>query len=169
MTLFRFKQFGIEQNLSAMKVGTDGVLLGAWSGKHLQSNKKNSDQKFLDIGTGTGLITLMLAQRFENAVIDAIEIDENAVKQAEINIKNSPWSNRIQIYKSSLQDFICNPPSHYDLIVCNPPYFSNGWKVSDKQRELARHTKHLTAFFISFYFSDILLHFTNCNCRHRNG
>jgi len=133
---FSFKQFTIYQHLCAMKVGTDGVLLGAWA------NTENT-KRILDIGTGTGLIALMLAQR-TNAQIDAIDIDNDAVLQALDNVKNSPWCERINVYKTALQDFRLNETEKYDLIVSNPPYFNNSLKAPKANRTIARHTASLT-------------------------
>lgn len=131
---FEFKQFTIYQDGSAMKVGTDGVLLGAWANT---DGKKN----ILDIGTGTGLIAIMAAQRNSEAMIDAIEIDPESGKQAEENVERTEWSNRINIIVSSLQDFV--PEKKYDLIVSNPPFFNNSTKAAGKQRTDARHTYSL--------------------------
>jgi tRNA1Val (adenine37-N6)-methyltransferase len=133
--MFQFKQFTIQQNKCAMKVGTDGVLLGAWT------NVENTKQ-ILDIGTGTGLIALMLAQRQPNAEIDAIEIEENAYKQAVENIQNTKWQDRISVFHSSLQEFETN--KKYDLIVSNPPYFSQSLKNPDIYRKTARHNDTLS-------------------------
>ena len=133
--MFRFKQFGIAQDKCAMKVGTDGTLLGAWA-------KANNPQQILDIGTGTGLIAMMLAQRFENAQVKAIEIDANASQQAAENFQNTPWSNRLSVEHISLQGF--QHPSLFDLIVSNPPYFENNLKGNNKQRTQARHTDTLS-------------------------
>ena len=133
---FRFKNFTVFQNNCAMKVGTDGVLLGAWAECAGASN-------ILDIGTGTGLISLMLAQR-SNANIDAIEIDTNAYLQAKENILNSEWKNRIEIFNISFQDFNTNKSSVYDLIVTNPPYFINSLKAKNTERTNARHNNLLT-------------------------
>ena len=138
---FQFKQFRIEQNHAAMRVGTDGVLLGAWV-------KKSDYSRILDIGTGTGLLALMLAQRF-NAEIDAIDIDINAINDAKQNVSNSPWKNQINVFHSSIQDFSKITKHNYDLIVCNPPFFNNGVKPKDDKRKLARHTDSLS-------FSDLL-------------
>jgi tRNA1Val (adenine37-N6)-methyltransferase len=113
-----------------MKVGTDGVLLGAW----IQCLDEKS---ILDIGTGTGLVALMLAQR-SNAQIDAIDIDDESCLQAKENIQASPWSERIRIVHSSLQDY--NPSRKYDLIVSNPPYFLQSFAPADEARNRARHT-----------------------------
>jgi len=131
---FEFKQFTIYQDGSAMKVGTDGVLLGAWADIN---NKKN----ILDIGTGTGLIAIMAAQRNSNALIDAIEIDSEASKQALENVKRTKWCDRINVINISLQDFITD--MKYDLIVSNPPFFNNSTKAAEKQRTDARHTYSL--------------------------
>ncbi|MBO7457555.1 MAG: methyltransferase [Paludibacteraceae bacterium] len=129
---FRFKQFTVWHDQCAMKVGTDGVLLGAWcpKGTHI-----------LDVGTGSGLIALMAAQRFPEASVDAIDIDEAAVEQAQENFAASPWSDRLHAYLSPLQNWSNH---QYDLIVSNPPYFQNGLKNPDKARQAARHTDTLS-------------------------
>lgn len=132
---FQFKQFKITQNNAAMKVGTDGVLLGAWTNC---SNAKN----ILDIGTGTGLIALMLAQR-SNATITGIDIDEGAIEDAVQNTETSPWTNRIEIKHTSLQDFALLAQNTFDLIVSNPPFFENSLKADTKSRTRARHTDSL--------------------------
>jgi tRNA1Val (adenine37-N6)-methyltransferase len=116
-----------------MKVGVDGVLLGAWA-------DCRNIQFALDVGTGSGLIALMLAQR-SDASIHAIDIDENAYQQAEINFNNSPFYNRLSIEQISFQDF--SSSVRYDLIVSNPPYFTHSMKSPDKNRNLARHNDHL--------------------------
>ena len=118
-----------------MKVGTDGVLLGAWVDLSKADN-------ILDIGTGTGLIALMLAQRC-SASIDAIEIDEAAASQALENVRLSPWKMRVKVIHSSLQEFI-SPNKPYNLIVTNPPYFINALPAPDKKRALARHSQQLS-------------------------
>ena len=130
---FRFKQFTVYHDLCAMKVGIDGVLLGAWADCR---NIKYG----LDVGTGSGLIALMLAQRSE-AFIHAIDIDENACKQAGINFNNSPFCDRLSIEPIAFQDF--SSSVRYDLIVSNPPYFAHSLKSPDKNRNLARHNDHL--------------------------
>lgn len=136
-TYFQFKQFTIHQDRCAMKVGTDGVVLGAWS-------EPATAQRILDIGTGTGLIALMVAQR-TGAFIDAIDIDEEAYIQAKGNANASAFSQRIQVYHSSLQAFKEHPAAGtYDLIISNPPYFSNSLKSPDRQRTTARHTDTLS-------------------------
>jgi tRNA1Val (adenine37-N6)-methyltransferase len=115
---FTFKQFTIQQDRCAMKVGTDGVLLGAWT------SLENNPQSILDIGAGTGLIALMLAQRSAAEQIDAIEIDEDAYEQCVDNFENSPWADRLFCFHASLDEFAEEPEDEkYDLIVSNPPYF----------------------------------------------
>lgn len=132
---FNFKQFSIQQQDCAMKVGTDGVLLGAWV---------NTDnvKTVLDIGTGTGLLALMIAQRTNNAIINAIEIESQAARQAEENILRSPWASNIKVHHCSLADY--QSQSLYDLIVCNPPFFLNSLESEDRQRNLARHQSELS-------------------------
>ena len=139
---FRFKKFTIEQDRCAMKVGTDGVLLGAWA-------EIASAERILDIGTGTGLIALMCAQRNELAQIHAIEIDSAAAEQAGENILNSQFSERIELQQVALQEF--NPSKEYDAIICNPPFFNSGTNSPVAERNQARHT-------ISLSISDLLLH-----------
>lgn len=118
-----------------MKVGTDGVLLGAWANCEESKN-------VLDIGTGTGLIALMIAQR-SNATIDAIEIDNEASGQALENVEKSPWSERVNILNRSFQDFSESITPKYDLIVTNPPYFQNSLFTPDQKRTDARHNSNL--------------------------
>lgn len=113
-----------------MKVGTDGVLLGAWA-----SIARASD--ILDIGTGTGLIALMAAQRNKSAEICAIEINENAYKQANENIKNSPWSKRIKLFHEDILHF--KPKQKFDSIICNPPFFIHSTPTPNQDRNTARH------------------------------
>ncbi|MDR1698554.1 MAG: methyltransferase [Prevotellaceae bacterium] len=131
---FQFKQFTVWHHRTAMKVGTDGVLLGAWA------DVKNA-QAILDIGTGTGLIALMLAQR-SDAVIDAIEIEKNAYGQACENVGASLWQDRMNVIHTSLQDF--KPQKNYDLIVSNPPYFVQSLKNPSQEKTLARHNDTLS-------------------------
>jgi len=119
-----------------MKVGTDGVLMGAWASVDAKS-------KILDIGTGTGLIALMLAQR-SKAWVYAIEIDGNAALQATENALESPWAERIHVIHSSFQNFRETVSSEYDLIVCNPPFFSKSLKTETHSRNLARHDDELS-------------------------
>jgi len=133
---FSFKQFTVWHDKCAMKVGTDGVLLGAWT----DVSNANS---VLDIGTGTGLVALMIAQRC-NADIFAIEIDNNAVIQATDNKNRSPWSERISIIQGDFKTFESN--TKFDVIVSNPPYFSNSLLPPDIKRSTARHTNELSYY-----------------------
>lgn len=130
--MFNFKQFTINQDKAAMKVGTDGVLLGAW----IDVEKKH---KILDVGTGTGLIALMCAQRNCNASILGIDVDESAYIQAKENVELSPWKERIEIKHVSFQNFCHNNKEKFDLIVSNPPFFRNSQKTPQKSRTVARH------------------------------
>jgi len=119
-----------------MKVGIDGVLLGAWA-------TTDNTKKTLDIGTGTGLIALMIAQR-SSATIQAIDIDESAILQTRENISNSLWAERISAQQTSLQEFAKSTTERFDLIVSNPPYFVNSTKAPAQSRNTARHTDMLT-------------------------
>ncbi|PTT52789.1 tRNA1(Val) (adenine(37)-N6)-methyltransferase, partial [Aeromonas sp. HMWF014] len=128
---FTFKQFHIEHDRCAMKVGTDGILLGAWA-------PVANASRVLDIGTGSGLIALMLAQRSRSdCLIDGVELDRDAATQARANVAASPWTSRVNIVENAIQDYRAPP---YDLIVSNPPYFVAGQSFSDPARALARHT-----------------------------
>ena len=132
---FCFKQFSIKHDKCAMKVGTDAVLLGAWT-------SPDNSERILDIGTGTGIIALMLAQK-SSANIDAIDIDENACLQAKENINNSKWNNKISVHHTSLQKFSENTSAKYDLIISNPPYFIDCSKATGLERTNARHADTL--------------------------
>tara|TARA_B100000795_G_scaffold259678_1_gene234861 strand:+ start:1170 stop:1865 length:696 start_codon:yes stop_codon:yes gene_type:complete len=133
MSVFKFKEFSVIQEKSAMKVGTDGVLLGCW----VACEKANN---ILDIGCGTGLISLMLAQRNLNCNVIGIEIDKLASKEALLNICNSDWKERVGVKQTSLQDFA--PQIKFDLIISNPPFFSQN--KSQQSRDIARHTNMLS-------------------------
>ena len=130
--MFQFKQFSVEQDRCAMKIGTDGVLLGAWT--PIPENIFS----VLDIGAGTGIIALMLAQRTHAEQIDALEIDEEAYEQAVENFENSPWGDRLFCFHAGLDEFIEEPEDEYDLIVSNPPFFTEDYKTENEQRDLAR-------------------------------
>ena len=133
---FQFKQFRIVQERSAMKVGMDGVLLGAWA-------DVSTARRILDVGTGTGLVALMMAQKKSNVQVDAIEIDAEAYREAAFNVQQSAWANRIQVQSISFQDFLETTSGNYDLIVSNPPFFTNGVKAPDENRSQARHADAL--------------------------
>ena len=152
MNIFRYKQFNIVQEHAAMKVGTDSDLLGtlAAGGHHI-----------LDIGTGTGVLSLMMAQRFPEALITAVEIDDNAVLDAQVNFEASPFRDRIHLKHTSFQDYLKEvypgeQPTHdltkhdtrkegarYDCVICNPPYFDKSLEPDDQGRLRARHTSSL--------------------------
>ena len=129
---FRFKQFTVEHTRCAMKVGTDGVRLGAWA---------RGGDTILDIGTGSGLIALFMAQRYPSGKIVAIDVDAGAVLQARINVSNSAFSDRITIIEKPLQEFCAG---QFGSIVCNPPFFVNSLKNRDGQKAMARHADTLT-------------------------
>ena len=170
---FKFQQFIVRHDRCAMKVGTDGVLLGAWAEPAVSIQP--SAFSILDVGTGSGLVALMLAQRFPQAHIDAIDIDKSAIEQAAENFAASPWSDRLHTFHARFQDWQSHSvPSlervkssarsdarwssveqpregFYSLIVSNPPYFQNSLKNPDKSRQTARHTDTLT-------YSELLQH-----------
>lgn len=133
---FQFKQFRIEQDACAMKVSTDACIQGAWT------PVTSSVKTVLDIGAGTGLLSLMIAQRNEHAIIDAIEIDPSATKQANENFIRSPWSERLCVQNFDIRQIDFN--RKYDLIVCNPPFFGNSLLGERTQRNIARHTLSLS-------------------------
>lgn len=133
---FQFKQFSVAHDRSTHKIGTDGVLLGAWA-------DVSNVQYILDVGTGTGVIALMMAQRTaEPVLIDAVEIEKEDHEQALQNVLQSPWASKISVHHTAIQNF---SPSHpYDLVISNPPYFINSWKPPEKKRSQARHTHELS-------------------------
>lgn len=133
---FFFRQFAIRQEGAVHPMGTDSVLLGAWS-------PVEKSRRILDIGTGTGILALMLAQRNHSASIDAVEFDEATANCARENILLSPWPNRIHLVQSSIQEYVPGEPAPYDLIVSNPPFFSEISLASDVRRRLGRHQSAL--------------------------
>lgn len=141
IAVFRFKSFSVVQEKSAMKIGTDGVLLGAWV-------KTENPTRILDIGTGTGLISLMLAQRYPKAQITAIEIDSDSFEEAKYNFEESPFHERISAMHRSLQKY--DSPEKFDLIVSNPPFFELTHK-QNSSRNTARQQSELK-------FSDLIFH-----------
>ena len=135
--MFRFKQFTIRQDRTAMKVCTDACLLGAWAGV-------TPGTRLLDIGTGTGLLALMAAQRNPTALIDAVELDEAAAGQAHENVAASPFAERITVYHTAIQTYLTNVPSLvYDHILTNPPFFVNSLRSPSRAVNRALHTDEL--------------------------
>jgi len=132
LSTFQFKQFKVNQDRCAMKIGADSVLLGAWC------PIDNNPFSVLDIGAGTGILSLMLAQRSNALQIDAIEIDENAYEQCVENFESSPWGDRLFCFHAGLDEFVEEPEDKYDLIVSNPPFYSEDFKTGNEQRDLAR-------------------------------
>ena len=135
--MFAFQQFTIHQDRCAMKVGVDSVLLGA------AADLPSFCYHALDIGTGTGLLALMLAQRLPLCDIDAVELNVDAANQAAENVAASPFADRVRVHQGRVQDF--RPKQSYDLIICNPPYFTNGVPSSNPARQQARHTDTLSS------------------------
>ena len=136
MSVFQFKQFTIYQDLAGMKVGTDSIILGS------AIKIKSKYKRILDVGTGTGLLSLMLAQKSTNSNITAVEIDSNSYHQAKINIDKSKWRNRINLIHADAKQLEID--HKYDLIICNPPYFSNSKKSMIISKNSARHQVELT-------------------------
>lgn len=132
MSTFKFKQFSVQHDKCAMKIGTDGVLLGAWC------PIDNNPFSVLDIGAGTGILSLMLAQRSNAEQIDSLEIDEEAYEQCVENYENSPWRDRLFCFHAGLDEFVEEPEDEYDIIVSNPPFYSEKYKSDNSQRDLAR-------------------------------
>lgn len=153
---FQFKQFTIAQDKCAMKIGTDGVLLGAWVSLHHQPDS------ILDIGTGTGVIALQLAQRCESQRIDAIEIDTDAYIQATQNFETSAWGDRLFCFHGAVQDFtqeLLDDASEegYDLIVANPPFYTDDYKTVDTSRNKARFTDTLPFQHLAICAANLLM------------
>ncbi len=149
-TIFQFKQFKVNQDKTAMKIGTDAVLLGAWADVSYEPNS------ILDVGTGTGVIALQMAQRSYAEVIDAIEIEDNAYEQAVENFEASPWNDRLFCYHASFQEFFDEVEDQYDLIISNPPFYTDHYKSKDEARDLARFTDTLP-FDVLLYGTHLLL------------
>ena len=138
---FYFKEFTIDQDKTAMKVGTDAVLLGAWC------SLETCPDTILDVGSGTGLISLMMAQRSDAETIDAVEIDPDAYEQNVANFEKSGWSDRLFCYHSSFQDFsqeMKEEDEEYDLIISNPPFYNDNFETNDTSRNTARFTSALS-------------------------
>lgn len=137
--IFRFKNFSVRQSSSAMKVGTDGVLLGAWATSQCSEELPH---KILDIGTGTGVIALMAAEVCPFATVTAVEIEPKAAQEAQYNFLSSKWSDRLTVENRPFQEFCKNEihPNYFDIIITNPPYFINSLKNETASKTAARHT-----------------------------
>jgi len=150
MNHFELKQFTIKQDRCAFKVGTDSVLLGAWA-------KPENAQNVLDIGTGSGILALMMAQKTDlDTMITAIDLDEGAVAQATENAIQSPWHSRINVIHSKLQDFALLPQQNFDFIISNPPYFTTKTLSADPKLAQARNTIHLSFHELAHGVSKLL-------------
>ena len=141
--LFRFKKFQVSHNQSSMKVGVDAVLLGAWAGKKADN--------ILEVGTGCGVISMILAQRFPSSKILAIDIDDPSVKEANMNFEASPWKDNLQAKNRRFPDDLIEIDEKYDLIVSNPPYFKSGIENPQSRREKARHQESLSVHSLITY------------------
>lgn len=155
MGVFQFKRFNVVNERSAMKVNTDGVLLGG------AMTIRPGDRRLLDIGTGTGTIALMAAQRVlgipdqagDDVMIDAIDIDEPSATEAAENFKASPWSDHLHVHNLSLQEFAETGSEKYDLIFSNPPYFEDSLTAPDERKSTARHTSDGLSYRDIFEFA----------------
>ena len=147
--MFHFKKFSIDDSKAAMKIGTDAVLLGAWT-------RCGNETRILDIGTGSGILALMMAQRTK-AIIDAVEIHSDAANLARKNVQLSPWSEQIHIFNSSIQEFSVKTKNKYSLIICNPPFFTDSLKAADKARNTARHNDTLPVKDLLKITSELLI------------
>jgi tRNA1Val (adenine37-N6)-methyltransferase len=156
MKPFHFKQFSIQQDKTAMKVGTDGVLLGAWANLDFNPNS------ILDIGAGTGLIALMMAQRSDAETIDAIELNDAAYEQTVGNFENSDWADRLFCYHASLDEFTYEIDEKYDFIISNPPFYTSTFKELSEERAMARHSESLTYEELLKSTSKLLTEKGNC-------
>ena len=147
---FKFKEFTVKQDRCAMKIGTDSVLLGAWASLNI------NPFSVLDIGAGTGILSLMLAQRSRAEIIDAVEIDDNAFEQCVENFEQSPWGDRLFCYHVSLDEFVNEIDDKYDLIISNPPFYSEDYKTDNEQRDLARFQEALPFEHLLYSVSKLL-------------
>ena len=147
---FKFKNFTVDQDRCAMKIGTDGVLLGAWT------SVENRPLSVLDIGAGTGILSLMLAQRSDAQLIEAIEIDADAYEQCAENFENSSWGDRLFCYHASLLEYIEEVDDKYDIIICNPPFYSEDYKTENTSRDLARFSDAMPFEHLVYAASQLL-------------
>lgn len=148
-SFFKFKQFTINQDRCAMKVGTDGCLLGAWA-------DLSNSRRILDVGCGSGLIAIMAAQRCAQAMITGVELDSEAASQAQENAEASSWNERIEIVHEDFLNY--SPKEQYDTILSNPPYFTAGMKCPDEKRSKARHDDSLASGDLLAHACALLIH-----------
>ncbi|MEN9459895.1 MAG: hypothetical protein RL135_2523 [Bacteroidota bacterium] len=151
-SFFKFKEFTVYQDKTAMKVCTDACLFGAWVADNLEMSRLKN---ILDIGTGTGLLSLMLAQ-FSQAHIDAVEIEPMAVEQARENFQASKWKNQLDIHPTSILEFAKRPIKTFDLIISNPPFFEQQLKSNNSQRNIAMHSNNLTLTELAYCINELL-------------
>lgn len=134
--MFHFKKFSIDDSSAAMKIGTDSVLLGAWTACE-------NETRILDIGTGSGILALMMAQRNKSIPVDAVELEPEAACLANINVQMSPWPHQVKVFNTSIQDYYVESPHKYSLVISNPPFFTDSLKTPGKARTMARHNDTL--------------------------
>ena len=146
--LFHFKKFSVSHSRSSMKIGVDAVLLGMWV--------RCNTTRILEVGTGCGVISLILAQRFKSTKILAIDIDESSIEEAKENVFNSPWSDQITVSKLKFPDDLCNTNKKFGLLVSNPPFFKSGVSIPQTPREIARHQFSLSVNSLLNRGGDIL-------------
>lgn len=147
--MFHFKKFSIDDSKAAMKIGTDSVLLGAWT-------PCENETRILDIGSGSGILALMMAQRNKNVYVDAVELEPEAASLAKNNIQLSPWPGQVNIFNSSIQHFRIDNLQKYSLVICNPPFFTDSLKTPGKARTMARHNDTLPVAELLNITSDVL-------------
>ncbi|MGC4036379.1 MAG: methyltransferase [Chitinophagaceae bacterium] len=152
-SFFKFKQFIVHQEHSAMKVTTDSCLFGAWVAYDLK--KDSHSKKLLDIGAGTGLLSLMIAQQKKTLAIDAIEIEKEATVEATENIKRSPWKENINVIHGDVRDY--EVQHEYDVIVSNPPFYENELQSVDQQKNTAHHSNNLTIDFLFRFIQSAII------------
>jgi len=150
MKPFKFKEFSVNQDKCAMKIGTDSVLLGAWT------STAHHPFSILDIGAGTGVLSLMLAQRSHADTIESLEIDADAYEQCSENFETSPWPDRLFCYHASLLEFVEEIEDEYDLIICNPPFYSENYKTSNDARDMARFNDAMPFEHLIYAVSNLL-------------
>lgn len=156
---FQFKKFKIRQNYAAMKVNTDSVLLAAWAVEQLNDSK--TIKNILDIGTGTGLLTLQMAQKFPDANFTAIELDADSCLDADFNFKNSDWSDQIQLQNIDFRNFLTS--QKFDIMISNPPYFEPIQTNKGQNKQWPTGSRNIARFYDSLNFDDLATSIEKCN------